>query len=235
MMAMGGFSVQIYCDFSAYSDMAIALACMFGIKFPENFHSPLTKKSITASWSAWHMTLTNWLRDYVMIPIYARTRHASKHVALILTMLISGLWHGADWTFIVWGLCHGVVMAIELATGYTRFTAAATGLTGVVLVALNFSLWSLLNVLFRAQDLATAVAMWRALFTWPVEWTLPESPVLYLCVVLLCVHKFDRASWILEKAKSVDKRILLPICMLLIIGGITVAQGRPSTFYYFDF
>jgi hypothetical protein len=126
-------------------------------------------------------------------------------------------------------------MAIELATGYTRFAAAATGLIGVVLVALNFSLWSLLNVLFRAQDLATAVAMWRALFTWPVEWTLPESPVLYLCVVLLCVHKFDRASWILEKAKTVDKRILLPICMLLIIGGITVAQGRPSTFYYFDF
>lgn len=235
LLAVCGFSVQIYCDFSAYSDMAIAIALMFGVKFPENFQSPLTKTSITATWSAWHMTLTHWLRDYVMIPLYAKTRHSSKHIAIVLTMLISGLWHGADWTFIVWGLCHGVIIAIELETGYSRFTGATTGFTRAIFVAINFLLWSLLNVLFRAQDLASALAMWRALFTWPAEWAIPDSPVLYLCLALLALHKFDQVSWILNKAKSADKRILLPICALLIIGGITVAQGRPSTFYYFDF
>ena len=106
------YTFQIYFDFSGYSDMAIGLSLMFGIVLPFNFNSPYKATSIIDFWHRWHMTLSLFLRDYVYIPLGGNRRgRARRYVNLMLTMLIGGLWHGANWTFVAWGGLHGTIPA----------------------------------------------------------------------------------------------------------------------------
>lgn len=234
-VAMLSFSVQIYCDFSAYTDMAIALAAMFSVKFPQNFMSPYIQPSITATWSCWHMTLTHWLRDYILVPIYSKTRQYWKHFAIVLTMLVSGLWHGANWTFVIWGLCHAVIIIIESETGYARFSATSKGLIRLFFVSINIIVWSFINVLFRSDSLTTALSMWHALFKLPTDLSVNHWHELFLCGLVLLTHRFDQSYKILQKSNSIAHSLLIPISLVIIIGGIVLCQGRPKTFYYFDF
>ncbi len=112
------YAMQIYFDFSAYSDMAVGLAMLLGFTLPQNFNSPYKSKSITEFWRRWHMSLSAWLRDYLYIPLGGnRLGHARTYVNLFITMLLGGLWHGASWTFVMWGGYHGVLLAIERARG----------------------------------------------------------------------------------------------------------------------
>jgi alginate O-acetyltransferase complex protein AlgI len=109
------FSLQIYFDFSGYSDMAIGLGRMFGFRFAENFRYPYAAASLTDFWRRWHMTLSSWLRDYVYIPLGGNRRRGLRN--LFITFALCGLWHGAAWTFVVWGLWHGLMLAVERLTG----------------------------------------------------------------------------------------------------------------------
>src|SRR5262245_23941043 len=107
--AVVAYSLQIYCDFSGYSDMAIGVARVIGFDLPENFDMPYLSVSITEFWRRWHMTLSRWLRDYLYIPLGGNRCGAIRtYVNLIVTMLLGGLWHGANWTFVAWGLWHGI-------------------------------------------------------------------------------------------------------------------------------
>lgn len=109
-----GYSVQIYCDFSAYSDMAIGIAALLGYRFPWNFNQPYRADSLQDFWRRWHMSLSQWLRDYLYIGM-GGSRHGKRRMyfALMMTMLLGGLWHGASWNFIVWGAIHGSVLVVE--------------------------------------------------------------------------------------------------------------------------
>jgi len=109
-LMMIGYSFQLYMDFSGYSLMAIGLGHMLGFKFPQNFNNPYTAVSISDFWRRWHMTLSRWLRDYLYIPLGGRD---NRYVALGVTMLLGGLWHGAEWTFMVWGLYHGILLQLH--------------------------------------------------------------------------------------------------------------------------
>ena len=114
---------QIYCDFSGYTDMAIGLALMLGFKLPQNFDRPYTATSLRQFWRRWHMTLSRWLRDYLYIPLGGnRDGPAATYRNLMVTMLIGGLWHGAAWTFVIWGAIHGTALSIERALR-TRFSS----------------------------------------------------------------------------------------------------------------
>ncbi|MFD0638008.1 MBOAT family O-acyltransferase [Catenulispora yoronensis] len=116
LFAVYGYAVQIYCDFSAYTDMAIGLALLMGFRFPDNFDRPYTARSLQDFWRRWHMTLSRWLRDYLYIPLGGNRGGSLKtYRNLMLTMLLGGLWHGAAWTFVLWGGIHGVGLAIERA------------------------------------------------------------------------------------------------------------------------
>ena len=111
-LAAAGYSLQIYCDFSGYSDMAIGTAKMIGYDLPENFNMPYAARSITEFWRRWHMTLSAWLRDYVYIPLGGnRMGSRRQYLNLMLTMLLGGLWHGASWNFVLWGGLHGGALA----------------------------------------------------------------------------------------------------------------------------
>lgn len=116
LLAVYGYCIQIYCDFSGYSDMAIGLALLMGFKLPPNFDAPYISMSITEFWRRWHLSLSTWLRDYLYISL-GGNRHGKirTYINLLLTMLLGGLWHGANWKFVVWGALHGGALAIERA------------------------------------------------------------------------------------------------------------------------
>lgn len=112
------YTLQIYFDFSGYSDMAIGLGRMFGFHFPENFRRPYSALSITDFWRRWHITLSNWFRDYLYIPMGgSRTTTAGTYRNLTVVFFLVGLWHGASWTFVIWGIYHGVFLVLERVTG----------------------------------------------------------------------------------------------------------------------
>ncbi len=114
LLGVYGYAIQIYCDFSGYTDMAIGLALLLGFRFPQNFDAPYTAASLQEFWRRWHMTLSRWLRDYLYIPLGGNQRGPGRaYLNLFLTMLIGGLWHGAAWTFVVWGALHGGYLAGE--------------------------------------------------------------------------------------------------------------------------
>lgn len=114
LAAVYGYAVQIYCDFSAYSEIAIGLALLLGFRFPDNFNRPYSAVSLQDFWRRWHMTLSRWLRDYLYVPLGGSRRGRRRTYSnLLITMVLGGLWHGAAWTFVLWGSMHGAGLAVE--------------------------------------------------------------------------------------------------------------------------
>jgi alginate O-acetyltransferase complex protein AlgI len=150
------YAVQIYFDFSGYSDMAIGLGRMFGFVFPINFASPYRSRSITEFWRRWHISLSTWLRDYLYIPLGGSRKGAGRtYVNLAVVMLLGGLWHGAQWTFVAWGAFHGLLLAFERRQGKS---APWSFLPGPFQVALTFLLVLVGWVFFRADSFQQAWA-----------------------------------------------------------------------------
>ena len=159
-LAVFGYGLQIYFDFSAYSDMAIGLARMFGIVLPINFASPYRAVSIIDFWRRWHITLSRFLRDYLYIPLGGNRRGSRRRlVNVLLTMVLGGIWHGAGWTFALWGLLHGVLLVLA------QVWRTANGFAIPVPLARALTLLSVMLawVPFRAADLATTGAIYAGL------------------------------------------------------------------------
>jgi len=161
LLAAYGYSIQIYCDFSGYSDMAIGLALLMGFKLPVNFLSPYKSKSVTEFWKRWHISLSSWLRDYLYISLGGNRLGKNRtYINLFLTMLIGGLWHGAAWRFVVWGGLHGIALAFErLLKSYIKIpqnilTRIFTRIIGVII---TFHFVTFAWVFFRAPDFGTAI------------------------------------------------------------------------------
>jgi len=149
LMATYGYAIQIYCDFSGYSDMAIGLALLLGFTLPDNFHTPYRSSSIQEFWRRWHISLSSWLRDYLYISLGGnRKGKFFTYFNLMITMVLGGLWHGASWVFIAWGALHGIALAIDRAmSGKSRFwgNPAMRAFIIVVMVqmALQFILYTM--------------------------------------------------------------------------------------------
>src|SRR5262249_31216673 len=154
------YTLQIYFDFSGYSDMAIGLGRMLGFRFPENFNQPYRSQSITEFWRRWHMTLSRWFRDYLYIPLGGnRAGPIRTYANLLIVFVLCGLWHGAAYTFLLWGLFHGALLVIE-RLAQNRFGWKPTGLGGWALTLLLVMIgW----VLFRAPTAGAAVDFLKAM------------------------------------------------------------------------
>ncbi|MFZ6875197.1 MBOAT family O-acyltransferase [Undibacterium sp. Di27W] len=167
--AMLAYTLQLYFDFSAYSDMAIGLALMFGFKLPINFLSPYKAVSIIDFWRRWHMTLSSFLRDYLYIPLGGnRQGQFKRYRNLWLTMLLAGIWHGAGWNFFLWGALHGSMLLINhfwqhVLQGSTVIRRLWHKLPKIISIAFTFLLVALAWVLFRAPDMTSATHMYSAL------------------------------------------------------------------------
>ncbi len=184
-VAVYAYAVQIYADFSGYTDMAIGIALLLGFRFPQNFDSPYTATSIQDFWRRWHMTLSRWLRDYVYIPLGGnRKGELATTRNLMLTMLIGGLWHGAGWTFVVWGGLHGAGLVLgRLRRARRGGDEPATGLRLWRQRFVTFQLVCLGWIFFRADSFGTAKNVLVGLVT---RWGEP-APLVTLGVVAAIV------------------------------------------------
>lgn len=156
------FSIQVYCDFSGYSDMALGIARLFGIKLMKNFREPFFACSIREFWSRWHISLSTWFRDYVYIPLGgSRAGKWKCYRNQMITFILSGLWHGANWTFVIWGGMHGALQVIEKIFGIPRRKDRLTKIFGPVIV---FGLFVLSMVFFRAASISDSFYVITHLF-----------------------------------------------------------------------
>jgi alginate O-acetyltransferase complex protein AlgI len=157
------YTLQLYFDFSGYSDMALGLGRMFGFRFPENFRYPYVATSVQDFWRRWHLSLSAWFRDYLYVPLGGnRVAPARVYVNLVTVFALCGLWHGANWTFVVWGLFHGAFLVVERMAGRARRPAATGGwrLAGHAYALLVVMVgW----VFFRAGSLTEAVQILSAM------------------------------------------------------------------------
>jgi D-alanyl-lipoteichoic acid acyltransferase DltB (MBOAT superfamily) len=180
LVAVYGYAVQIFADFCGYTNIAIGVALLLGFEFPQNFASPYTAVSLQDFWRRWHMTLSRWLRDYLYIPLGGnRKGRILTYRNLMLTMLLGGLWHGAAWTFVVWGGFHGLGLAVERATGWRPTTRAQQWVGRVLTFHLVCFAW----IFFRADTFSRAGQVIVRLFT---AWGQP-SPLVTTSVVLAIV------------------------------------------------
>ena len=169
LMGCVGFTVQLYCDFSGYSDMAIGLALLMGYRFKENFRAPFKAQNPQDFWRRWHISLSTWLRDYLYIPLGGSRRgRARTYINNILTMLIGGLWHGAGWMYLLWGAYHGVLLAGHKALkGVWRLPEMLRGTLVVqgANILVTFTLVVAGFAIFRAPSLETLGALGTQIFT----------------------------------------------------------------------
>ena len=234
-LAMVGYTLQLYFDFSGYSDMATGLCLMLNIRLPQNFDSPYKSGSITEFWQRWHMTLSSWLRDYLYISLGGnRGTKFATYRNLMLTMALGGLWHGATWMFVLWGIYHGLLLAIERATGFGR------GITPKALrIALVFLLAALGWILFRAPDLSIATVWYQKVFLLnpTLSWDLLSIPIKHrdrfgvAFLAGLVIVFAARNTWRIAFAPSYRNVLLLVLLFALCLPFL----GDESPFLYFQF
>lgn len=242
LIGIYAYTAEIYLDFSAYVDMAIGLALLLGFRLPENFDRPYAQLTVTSFWAHWHMTLTRWMRDFVFTPLVSRGRasHGRTMWSLFVVMMITGVWHGAGWTFVVFGAIHGVVMALERLSRVRRRARGRAPLpqTSVARAArwlLTFHVVALGWVFFRADSVGAALEMLRSLFTWgPMRFGLAVPLVILgtLVIQVLPADSTDRVRTWFATLRPVFQAVVLGVVLLLVdaLGPV----GVPP-FIYFRF
>ncbi len=237
LLAIYGFAVQIYCDFSGYTDMAIGLALMLGVRLPNNFLRPYVARSIVDFWRRWHITLSHWLRDYLYIPLGgSRGGRVRDTRNIIVTMALGGLWHGASWTFVVWGLFHGVGVAIVHAMRRTVARAVPRPLA----VCATFHFVTVGWVFFRAPTVHAATDMLATSMRgggWAdvVDFASRNLFIVLLVAIFFLTHRFDDHRRVKAAVRYVPAEVFWPALLLLWVVAITVSQGSSAKFIYFDF
>jgi alginate O-acetyltransferase complex protein AlgI len=230
------YTMQIYFDFSGYSDMAVGLGLMLGFQFPQNFNSPYKAASITDFWRRWHISLSSWLRDYLYVPLGGNQKGPARTYAnLFLTMLLGGLWHGASWTFMLWGGYHGLLLALERMNGKRGF---AWRLPRSIQIATTFALVAFGWVLFRAPSLEGAVLVAKGLLGMNgIGEAYPMGPLgmLHWSLLPLCAGLVFgcRNSWEIQWKPGWGSLLGLGLLFVVCVAAMLVNTSSP--FLYFQF
>jgi alginate O-acetyltransferase complex protein AlgI len=229
-----GYTLQLYFDFSGYSDMAVGIACLLGFHFPQNFDSPYKAANPSQFWRRWHMTLSFWLRDYVYIPLGGSRRGSGILVRnLMITFLIAGIWHGAGWTFIVWGLLHGFYQSVHAVARKKGMTPKNQWLNrGLTFVAVVVA-W----VFFRASTLDQAGQVLKAMAglnglgsLYSAKIQIGYSLTLLIFAGLAWVNLAPN-TWEIEPKPSWRYGVVFG----LLLGAAVLAMGKPAAFVYVQF
>jgi alginate O-acetyltransferase complex protein AlgI len=243
-LAALGFTLQIYFDFSGYSDMAIGLAMMFGFRFPENFNFPYMATSIRDFWRRWHISLSTWFRDYVYLPLGGnRVGTFRSYFNLVLIFFLCGLWHGASWKFVFWGLYHGFFLVLE-RTKAGSFLERVPNIAKHAYVLLTCTIgW----VLFRAENMTQARTVLSSMFSWKPNGSYPVEMFLtpdVLCMMVIgSIFAFPSAKVIVRFLATKSGAGFMPVramrtawvaaMLLLCISESYAVDFRP--FLYFRF
>jgi alginate O-acetyltransferase complex protein AlgI len=237
LLAIYGFSMQIYCDFSGYTDMAVGLAYVLRIRLPQNFRSPYKSKSIVEFWRRWHITLSHWLRDYLYIAMGGNRRGFARQLAnLMITMLIGGLWHGANWTFVIWGGLHGVALSLNRVFSRLCPNVKVPRLFGILV---TFHFVTIAWIYFRAPDIATATRVLAGPFTGKSDglsaFLSEQAYALVLLLVFFLAHRFDDHARVRLALKTAKKPVVWAILLMAAVLAVALSQGSSANFIYFDF
>jgi alginate O-acetyltransferase complex protein AlgI len=244
------YTLQIYFDFSGYSDMAIGLGRMFGFELPLNFDYPYISSSVGEFWRRWHISLSTWFRDYVFIPLGGSRKGLwITRLNLLIVFFLCGLWHGAQWTFVIWGLYHGLFLMLERSSNVAGLLQRHRRAAHLYTLLVVMGGW----VLFRSQDFPAAAAMFRALAgmasgrSYPVEWLLrPETIVAICCGVIFSAPVLPSLARRLDTALVRIRHTTpwipaiagLQVCglmALLVASAIRLVSGTHNPFIYFRF
>ena len=225
------FPFQIYYDFSGYTDMAIGLALVLNISLPENFNMPYLTRSIREFWQKWHITLSNWIRDYIYIPLGGSEKSSYLTlVNIILAMSLSGLWHGASYNFLIWGFFNGIFIALERI--FERFIKLKSIYRITINLFIVFNLW----VLFRCQSLLDAIIMYKKIYSLDTIVQLGNNIIVFLVVIfMIFLHKYDQRDYYKKIGNIKYSYIVMPIWIIVILLGLMLSQGSSDKFIYFDF
>lgn len=236
LMGCIGFTIQLYCDFSGYSDMAIGLALLLGYRFKDNFRAPFKSQNPQEFWRRWHISLSTWLRDYIYIPLGGNRRGKKMtYVNNMLTMVIGGLWHGASWMYLLWGAYHGVLLAVHKALrGVWRLPEWLKDRpeTKAANIAITFSLIVIGFTFFRAPDLNTIGEMATQIFT---NFHLSVAPqfiegysLIVFAIVLGYVAHMSPQQWTVKTGQAYMELNVIYQAMLLAGILFLVVQTRQS-------
>jgi len=224
------FPVQIYFDFSGYVDMALGVSNCLSIKLPINFNKPYHTSSLTEFWRNWHITLSNWFRDYIYIPLGGSKKGPMiRNVNLILTMSIAGLWHGASLNFVLWGFINGLILSLEKYFDYFK-----TG--NIFKIILNcfviFNLW----VIFRIQDLNSIYVFFHKMYS-NIFFITETSNLIVLTITIFFIflQKFENIDKIKMFSTNLRFSYLVPFLIVIIFIGFGLSAGQSEKFIYFDF
>ena len=243
LMGIVGFTLQIYCDFSGYSDMSIGLAALMGFQLKENFSFPYQSRNLTEFWHRWHISLSTWFRDYVYIPL-GGNRHGQLRTLLnnFITMLVAGLWHGASWMFVVWGALHGLGLVVHKLLKPLLDRLPDTLTVRCCATLLTFVYISVAWVFFRSADMDTALALLsHTVSDLSVSFVVPfvSARPLWTAIVcgslLLCGLRKRHAGWLRQTFISMPwlvKLLLFAGVMLLVA---VVSQSNVQPFIYAQF
>jgi len=237
LLGMYAYALQIYCDFSAYTDIAIGVAMLLGYRFPENFNQPYRALSVQDFWRRWHITLSNWLRDYLYIPLGgSRGSRFATYRNIMITMGLGGLWHGANFNFVIWGLLHGAALVLE------RMLGSAEGKRRRVPAALawfiTFHFVCLTWVFFRAPSLEQAMSYLNTLMFGEAVLSTTMSPLVGAVLVLgaltqvIPVRWFDTIESWYDRA-PVPIKVAVPFAVIFAVA--VAAPGGVPPFIYFQF
>jgi alginate O-acetyltransferase complex protein AlgI len=235
LLAIYGFAAQIYCDFSGYTDLAIGLALLLGFVLPQNFDRPYLALGLQDFWRRWHITLSRWLRDYLYIPL-GGNRHGNRQTYrnLMLTMLLGGLWHGAAWTFVIWGGIHGAALSIER---WGRENLKGFRMPVWLAWFITFQVVCLAWVFFRSPNLDIAFQMLgRVGASGPSP--LVTLPMVFLTVAAIAVQALPSGWWQRAETWLVARPVAaqgVGFGVLLVVADAAVGQQGVAPFIYFQF
>jgi alginate O-acetyltransferase complex protein AlgI len=238
-VAIFGFALQIYCDFSGYTDMAIGSAMMLGVRLPLNFNRPYSAVSLRDFWLKWHITLSRWLRDYLYIPLGGNRTSKSQHILnIFITMVLGGLWHGSNWTFLIWGALHGFGIAINHSVHYFSLSSNMVNKVPAFfwrLVTIGFVIFAW--IFFRANNIDDAFIIIAGSINsvFIFESIIQNIFPIALLSVFSLTHHLDSQSRIRLAFKKSNKKYLYILILLLWIIVIASATGSSQEFIYFDF
>jgi alginate O-acetyltransferase complex protein AlgI len=235
LLAIYGFAAQIYCDFSGYTDMALGLALLLGFVLPQNFNRPYLALSLQDFWRRWHMTLSRWLRDYLYIPL-GGNRHGARRTYrnLMLTMLLGGLWHGAAWTFVIWGGIHGTALSVER---WARERWKGFRLPAWLAWLVTFHVVCLAWVFFRSPNLSTAFDMLGQIGASGPS-PLVTLPMVFLTVAAIAVQALPSGWWRQAEGWLVRQPVAaqgVAFGVLLVVADAAVGQQGVAPFIYYQF
>jgi alginate O-acetyltransferase complex protein AlgI len=238
--AVLAFAFQIYCDFSGYSDMARGIARMLGFDIMLNFNVPYIARTPSEFWSRWHISLSTWLRDYLYVPLGGnRLGTLLTYRNLMLTMLLGGLWHGAAWTFVLWGAFHGAILVVYRMLGVDAWLERRQGpevvrrLQDAGLVSLMFLLVCIGWLLFRAHDMDTVIAVFRGMHG-AVSFE-PFRNVLFYVAPLLAFQTLQLWTRKLEPLPQIPGFVRMNVQLFVLFGVLILSSAKTQEFIYFAF